>query len=105
MKKETTSPVTLAAARLVATETPDATSIELTNFICQVLNTVLLDGAVNVTDLAGHIASQKNNYLMNDTGSAFTGLVTVATGEVTEFTIFEKSNGTWGCKLPCALVA
>ena len=102
---ETTSSVTLAAARVAATEAPDATSIELTNFICQVLNTVLLDGAVNVTDLAGRIASQENNYLMNDAGSAFTGLVTVATGDVTEFTIFEKANGAWGCELPCALVA
>jgi hypothetical protein len=103
--KETNPSVTVTADRVLTAETPDATSIELTDFICQVLNTVLLDGAVNVTDLAGRIASQENNYLMNDTGSTFTGLVTVATGEVTEFTLFEKSNGAWGCKLPCALVA
>lgn len=94
-----------AADRVAAAETPDAMGAEITDFLCQVLNTVLMDGAVNVTDLAGRIASNSNNYLLSEDGGQFNGLVTVATGEVTEFTIFEKPNGSWGVELPCALVA
>ena len=81
--------------RLEACETHDQLGLEISDFLCQTLSTVLLDGAVKVTDLAGKIASTKNNYLMSEDGKQFAGLVTIATGEVTEFTIFERKNGSW----------
>lgn len=94
-----------ASDRIEAAETLDAMGVELSDFLCQVLNTVLLDGAVKVTDLAGKIASESNNYLLSEDGKEFSGLVTVATGEVTEFTVFERPNGMWAVNLPCALVS
>ncbi len=80
-------------------------TLEMTDFFCQVLSTVVLDGVVNVTDLAGRVASSENNYLMAGDGKSFAGVLTTAAGDRAEFTIFEKSNGTWGVQLPCAHVA
>ena len=90
--------------RLAACETYDEVGLEISDFLCQTLSTVLLDGAVKVTDLAGEIASTRNNYLLSEDGKQFNGLVTIATGEVTEFTIFEKANGSWSVNLPCSTV-
>ena len=90
--------------RLEACESLDEVGTQISDFLCQVLNTVLLDGAVRVTDLAGEIASIRNNYLMAEDGSEFSGLVTTAAGVTSEFSIFEKPNGVWAAEVPCALV-
>jgi hypothetical protein len=88
------------------TQTADEISIKMTDFLCNVLTTVVLDGVVSVTDLAGNIACKDNNYLLSEDGTEFAGLATVADGEVTEFRIFENpKTGAWSAELPCRLVA
>jgi hypothetical protein len=91
--------------RFAQVETDDQLTLEMTDFFCQVLSTVVLDGVVSVTDLAGRVASSGNNYLMAPDGSQFAGVYTTAAGDTSEFTIFEKSNGTWAVSLGCAHVA
>ena len=80
---------------------PDEMGAQMSDFMCQVLNTVLLDGALAVTDLDGQVPSTENNFLLSDDGKQFQGLVTLATGETVEFTIFEKANGNWAAEIPC----
>jgi hypothetical protein len=91
--------------RWAQVESTDQLTLEMTDFFCQVLSTVVLDGVVSVTDLAGRVASSNNNYLMAPDGSQFAGVFTTAAGDRAEFTIFEKANGAWGVQLPCAQVA
>ena len=90
--------------RLEVAETQDEMGREISDFLCQTLSTVLLDGALKVTDLAGQVASESNNYLLSEDGTEFEGLVTVGTGEVVHFTILEQDNGVWAVELPCATV-
>jgi hypothetical protein len=91
--------------RLAQVEANDQLTLEMTDFFCQVLSTVVLDGVVSVVDLAGRVASSENNYLMAADGKSFSGVYTTAGGDRAEFTILEKSNGRWGVELPCAHVA
>ena len=106
IKNETTnSYFDVVDDRLAQIETDDQLTLEMTDFFCQVLSTVVLDGVVSVVDLAGHVASSENNYLMAEDGKSFAGVYTTAAGDRAEFTIFEKPNGVWGVELACAHVA
>lgn len=78
---------------------------EITDFLCGVLNTILSEKAVDIADLDGYVLSERNNYLLSEDGKEFVGLATLDTGEVVEFTIFEKSDGCWAAELPCGQVA
>ena len=104
MKNETSYFDTLGD-RFAQDPSADQMTLEMTDFFCQVLSTVVLDGVVSVTDLAGRVASSDNNYLMSEDGTQFAGLYRTAAGDCAEFEIFEKSNGRWSVNLPCAHVA
>ena len=93
------------ASTVLTTETDDELSVTISQFICDALTTVVLDGVTRVTDLAGRVANADNNYLMSADGSEFSGLLTTVDGKVRSFRVFENENGKWCADLPCALVA
>ena len=92
--------------RMAALDTADETAVFMADFMVQTLSTVLLDGAVSVTDPEGWPPSTRNNYLLSADGRKFTGRVRTAAQTVYDFKILENvKTGKWSVKIACEAVA
>jgi len=92
--------------RMAALDTDDKTAVFMADFMVQTLSTVLLDGAVSVTDPEGWPPSTRNNYLLSADGRKFTGRVRTAAQTVYDFKILENvKTGKWSVKIACEAVA
>ena len=92
--------------RMAALDTDDETAVFMADFMVQTLSSVLLDGAVSVTDPEGWPPSTRNNYLLSDDGHKFTGRVRTAAQTVYDFKILENvKTGKWAVSVACEAVA
>jgi len=92
--------------RMAAIDTADEAAVFMADFMVQTLSSVLLDGAVSVTDSEGWPPSTRNNYLLSADGRKFTGLVRTAAQTVYDFKIFENvKTGKWSVNIACEAVA
>ena len=91
--------------RMAAVDTDDEMAVFCADFMVQTLSSVLLDGAVSVTDPEGWPPSTRNNYLLSADGHKFTGRVRTAAQKVYDFKLLEnRKTGKWSVKIACEAV-